>query len=259
MTITAAQVKELRELTWVWMMECKEALTMTDWDMEKAMEELRKKGLSKAAKKADRETSEWYIKIESEWNKCFVVSLSCETDFLAKSEGFQKLLANLMDMLKAGKTLEELEQVKKESVLELWENMTIKVAKVIEWSKVESYVHSNGKLASVVVSKKSDTDSEKLRQVAMHVTATNPEFLATTDISAESVEKEKAIQMEIMKNDPKMVGKPDQVLENILVWKLNKFKDDISLLEQAFVINPDLKVKHFIWEDTLEAFYRFSI
>jgi elongation factor Ts len=65
--------------------------------------------------------------------------------------------------------------------------------------------------------------------------------------------------MEIMKNDPKMVGKPDQVLENILVWKLNKFKDDISLLEQAFVINPDLKVKNFIWEDTLEAFYRFSI
>lgn len=259
MTITAAQVKELRELTWVWMMECKEALTMTDWDMEKAMEELRKKGLSKAAKKADRETSEWYIKIECEWNKCFVVSLSCETDFLAKSEGFQKLLANLMDMLKAWKTLEELEQIKKESVLELWENMTIKVAKVIEWSKIESYVHSNGKLAAVVVSKKSDTDSEKLRQVAMHVTATNPEFLATTDISAESVEKEKAIQMEIMKNDPKMVGKPDMVLENILVWKLNKFKDDISLLEQAFVINPDLKVKHFIWEDTLEAFYRFSI
>jgi elongation factor Ts len=65
--------------------------------------------------------------------------------------------------------------------------------------------------------------------------------------------------MEIMKNDPKMVGKPDQVLENILIWKINKFKDDISLLEQAFVINPDLRVKHFIWEDTLEAFYRFSI
>lgn len=259
MTITAAQVKELRELTWVWMMECKEALMATDWDMEKAMEELRKKGLSKAAKKADRETSEWFIKIECEAGKCYVVSLSCETDFLAKSEGFQKLLANLMDMLKAGKSLEELEQVKKESVLELWENMTIKEAKVIEWNKIESYVHSNGKLAAVVVSKKSDIDSEKLRQVAMHVTATNPEFLATTDISADAVEKEKAIQMEIMKNDPKMVGKPDQVLENILVWKLNKFKDDISLLEQAFVINPDLKVKHFIWEDTLESFYRFSI
>jgi len=259
MTITAAQVKELREMTWVWMMECKEALVKTDWDMEKAMEELRIKGLSKAAKKADRETSEGFIKIEIEGSKCYVVSLTCETDFLAKSDGFQKLLANLLDMLKAGKSLEELEQVKKESVLELWENMTIKVAKVIEWGKVESYVHSNGKLASVVVSKKSDTDSEKLKQVAMHVTATNPDFLSTSDISAEAVEKEKSIQMEIMKNDPKMVGKPEQVLENILAWKLNKFKEDITLLEQAFVVNPDLKVKQFIWEDTLEAFYRFSI
>ena len=259
MAITAAQVKELRERTWVWMMECKNALTMTDWDMEKAMEELRKKGLSKAAKKADRETSEWFIKIECEDNKCYVLSLTCETDFLAISEWFQKLLSRLMDMLKSGKTIEEMEQTKNESVLELGENMTIKVAKVIEWNKIESYVHSNGKLAAVVVSKKSDTDSEKLRQVAMHVTATNPDFLSTSDISVESVEKEKAIQMEIMKNDPKMVGKPDQVLENILIWKINKFKDDISLLEQAFVINPDLRVKHFIWEDTLESFYRFSI
>lgn len=259
MVVTAAQIKELREITWVWMMECKDALVATDWDMEKAMEELRKKGLSKAAKKADRETSEWCIKVEISWDKCFVVSLTCETDFLAKSEGFQSLLSELMNMLKAGKSLEDMEQVKKESVLKLGENMVIKAAKVITWAKVESYVHSNGKLASVVVSKKADTDAEKLKQVAMHVTATNPEFLATSDISTEAVLKEKAIQMEIMKNDPKMAGKPDQVLENILVWKLNKFKEEITLLEQAFVINPDLKVKHFIWEDTLEAFYRFNI
>lgn len=259
MTITASQVKELREITWVGMMECKEALVTTNWDMEKAIEELRKKGLAKAAKKADRETSEWFIKIECEWNKCYVLSLTCETDFLAKSEWFQKLVAKLMQMLKDGKSFEEMDQVKQESVLELGENMTIKAAQVVEWSKIESYVHSNGKLAAVVVSKKSDTDTEKLKQVAMHITATNPEFLATSDISVEAVEKEKAIQMEIMKNDPKMTGKPDQVLENILVWKMNKFKDDISLLEQAFVINPDLKVKQFIGEDTLEKFFRYSI
>lgn len=259
MVVTAAQIKELREITWVWMMECKDALVATDWDMEKAMEELRKKGLSKAAKKADRETSEGCIKIEINWDKCYVVSLTCETDFLAKSDGFQGLLSELMGMLKAGKTTEEMEQTKKESVLKLGENMVLKVAKVISGAKIESYVHSNGKLASVVVSKKADTDGEKLKQVAMHVTATNPDYLATSDISAEAVEKEKSIQMEIMKNDPKMAGKPEQVLENILVWKLNKFKEDITLLEQAFVINPDQKVKQFIWEDTLEAFYRFSI
>lgn len=259
MVVTAAQIKELREITGVWMMECKDALVATDWDMEKAMEELRKKGLSKAAKKADRETSEWSIRIECEWGKCYVVALTCETDFLAKSEGFQSLLTELMNMLKAGKSLEEMEQVKKESVLKLGENMVIKEAKVISWAKIDSYVHSNWKLAAVIVSKKSDTDGEKLRQVAMHVTATNPDYLATTDISEEVIVKEREIQKETMKNDPKLVWKPEQVLENILAWKINKFKDDISLLEQAFVINPDLKVKHFIWEDTLESFYRFSI
>nr|MDD3720323.1 translation elongation factor Ts [Candidatus Gracilibacteria bacterium] len=259
MTITASQVKELREITGVGMMECKEALVTTNGDMEKAIEELRKKGLAKAAKKADRETSEGYIKIDCEGSKCYVLSLTCETDFLAKSEGFQKLVSKLMQMLKDGKSIEEMEQIKQESVLELGENMTIKAAQVVEGSKIESYVHSNGKLAAVVVSKKSDTDSEKLKQVAMHITATNPEFLSTTDISVEAVEKEKAIQMEIMKNDPKMAGKPDVVLENILVGKMNKFKDEISLLEQAFVINPDLKVKQFIGEDNLEKFFRFSI
>lgn len=259
MVVTAAQIKELREITWVWMMECKEALVATDWDMDKAMEELRKKGLSKAAKKADRETSEWCIKVDCEWWKCYVISLTCETDFLAKSEWFQELLTKLMDMLKAWKSKEELEQVKKESVLKLGENMVIKDAKVISWAKLWSYVHSNGKLASVVVSKKSDVDWEKLKQVAMHVTATNPDYLSTTDIEESVLSKEREIQKETMKNDPKMTGKPEQVLENILNWKMNKFKEENSLLEQAFVVNPDLKVKQFIWEDTLESFYRFSI
>lgn len=241
------------------MMECKEALVSTDWDIEKAIEELRKKGLAKAAKKADRETLEGNIRIESDWTQCYVLSLTCETDFLAKSEGFQKLMTKLMQMLKDWKSFEEMDQTKQESVLELGENMTIKDAQVISWAKIESYVHSNGKLASVIVSKNTDTDSEKLKQVAMHVTATNPDFLSSSDISEEVINKEKEIQMEIMKNDPKMEWKPTQVLENILIWKINKFKEDISLLEQAFVINPDLKVKNFIWEDTLEKFYRFSI
>ncbi len=259
MTITASQVKELRERTWVWMLECKEALVKTDWDMELAIEELRKKGLSKAEKKADRETSEWTIKIECEWKKCYVLSLTCETDFLSKSEWFQKLVNKLMWMLKEWKSLDEIEQTKKESVLELGENMIIKEARVIESEKTANYVHSNWKLAAVVTSTKSDADDEKMRQVAMHITATNPDYLKTSDISEEVVNKEKEIQKETMKNDPKLAWKPDQVLENILAWKINKFKEEISLLEQVFVVNPDLKVKNFIWEDTIENFYRFSI
>lgn len=259
MTITAQQVKELRDRTGIGMMECKKALAETNGDVEKAIEELRKKGLAKAAKKADRETSEWWIKIDCEWGKCYVVSISCETDFLAKSEWFQKFLSKIMEMFKAGKSTEEIEQFKQESVLELWENLVIKDMKVIEGSKVESYVHSNGKLAAVVVSKSSETDNEKMKQIAMHITATNPEYLKTSDISEDIVSKEKSIQLEAMKNDPKMANKPEQVLENIIAGKINKFKDEISLLEQAFVINPDQRVKDFIWEDTLKEFFRFTI
>ena len=96
MTITANQVKELRDRTGIGMMECKKALVASDWDIEKAIEELRKKGLAKAAKKADRETSEWYIKAEIDWNNVYLVGVQCETDFLARSDGFQTMLSNLL-------------------------------------------------------------------------------------------------------------------------------------------------------------------
>ena len=124
---------------------------------------------------------------------------------------------------------------------------------------MESYVHSNGKLAAVVVAKESSADGAKMKQVAMHVTASNPEYLRTTDISEEVVEKEKSIQLEIMKNDPKMGNKTDDVLMKIIEGKMGKFKSEISLLEQGFVMDPNTKVKDFIGEDTLESFYRFSI
>ena len=259
MEITASLVKELRDRTWIWMMECKKALTIANWDMELAIEELRKKWLSKAWAKADRETFEWAIKIVVEWNKAYIVSVSCETDFLANSDRYKDMLDAVIKSLKANSSIEEAqEMINKNYSLEMWENLQIRDYKVVEWASLWAYIHSNNKLASLVVAK-SWTDENKLRQVAMHITATNPDFLSSSDISLEVLEKEKSIQMEIMKNDPKMSNKPEQVLENILVWKLNKFKEDISLLEQSFVVNPDLKVKDFIWNDTLEAFYRFSI
>jgi elongation factor Ts len=93
----------------------------------------------------------------------------------------------------------------------------------------------------------------------MHVTASNPEYLSPDEISNEVIEKEKALQLEIMKNDPKMSNKPDEVLLKIIEGKMNKFKSEISLLEQPFVINPDQKVKDFIGADTLESFFRFSV
>jgi len=259
MEITASLVKELRERTGIWMLECKKALIAANGDIEAAIEELRKKWLAKAASKADREALEWAIKIIVEWSKAYIVSVSCETDFLANSDRYKDMLNDVIALLKAGKTREDAKaMIDKNYSLEMWENLQIKDFVTVEGTSVWAYVHSNNKIASVVVAKVSIPE-EKLKQVAMHITAANPEFLNASDISSEVIEKEKAIQLEIMKNDPKMAGKPDEVLFKIIEGKMSKFASEVSLLEQAFVINPEQKVKDFIWADTISTFYRFSI
>lgn len=259
MEITASLVKELRERTWIGMMECKKALLATWWDIELAIEELRKKWLAKAASKADREALEWAIKIVIRQNKAYVVSVSCETDFLANSDRFQDMLNDLVSFLEAGKSIEEAKaMIDNDYSLEMWEKLEIKKFEVISWQSLWAYVHSNKKLAALVVSDK-DVPEEKLKQVAMHIVASNPEFLRVSDISEEVLEKERSIQLEIMKNDPKMAWKPDNVLLQIIEWKMKKFASEIALLEQDFVVNPSLKVKDFIWEDTISVFYKYSI
>ncbi len=260
MTITAAMVKELRERTGIGMMECKKALTETSGDMDKAIEELRKKGLAKAAKKADREALEGGIKILTDGGKAYVLSVSCETDFLANSDKFKAMLDVLVNFLKdngADSKDAAQEKINGDYALEMGENLQIKDYVVVEGGATGSYVHSNGKVAALVVAESGD--EEKLKQVAMHVTAANPEYLSPDDISDEIVDKEKALQLEIMKNDPKMAEKPEQVLVKIIEGKMGKFKSEISLLEQAFVIDPNTKVKDFLGGTTLTSFTRYAI
>ena len=261
MTITAAQVKELRERTGIGMMECKKALTATDGDIEKAIEELRKKGLAKAAKKADRETEEGGIFIEVDGATAFVLSISCETDFLAKSDRFDAMAKDIMSFLKEnGADSKEgaQEKINKDWALELGENLQIKDYISVDAEAAGAYVHSNKKVAALVLGA-NGTESDKLKQVAMHVTATNPEYISADDISDEVVEKEKAIQLEIMKNDPNMGNKSDDVLLKIISGKMGKFKAENSLLEQAFVIDPSQKVKDFIGAENVKAVHRFTI
>lgn len=261
MVITATQVKELRERTWIGMMECKKALTESNWDMEKAIEELRKKGLAKAAKKADREALEWGIKIITKWDKTWILSVACETDFLANSDKFKSMLTVICEyLLDNGESSKEAaqEKINSEYALELGENLQINEYSIIEGDVVSYYVHSNGKVAAVIVAN-AWTDEEKMKQIAMHVTASSPEYLSPEEISDEIVEKEKAIQLEIMKNDPKMAEKPDEVLLKIIEGKMWKFKSEISLLEQPFVIDPNQKVKNFIGENSIISFKRYSI
>ncbi len=259
--ITAALVKELRERTGIGMMECKKALSETDGDIEMAIEELRKKGLAKAAKKADRETLEGGLRIISEAGKSYVISVSCETDFLANSDKFKAMLDVIAAFLKAnGVDSRDAAQklIESDYSLEMGENLQIKDYEVLEGGVSASYVHSNGKLAAVVVAQ-TGGDETKLKQVAMHVTAANPEYLSPDEISQDVVENEKRIQLEMMKNDPAMGTKPDEVLLKIIDGKMGKFKGEISLLEQAFVIDPNTKVKDFLGSTELTAFKRYAI
>lgn len=263
MAITAQQVKELRDATGISMIECKKALEEANGDLELAHEVLRKRWLAKAAKAADRQTSEGGIRIEVDGDKAYVVSAQCETDFVANTPDFGNMLTDFISVLKSQGNEEtaraKMDEMKAEYVLKMGENINIKDVKIISGAKIGYYLHSNAKVAAVIVANDAGTDEEKLKQVAMHATATNPDYLNPSEISEEVLAKEKSIQLEMMKNDPKFAGKPEQVLENIIAWKMNKFKEEISLTEQAFVINPDIKVKDFIGENTLSAFYRFKI
>ena len=138
------------------------------------------------------------------------------------------------------------------------ENLQIKQYEIMKGWVVAAYVHSNGKLAAVTVAQVG-WDEVKLKQVAMHVTAANPEYLSPDEISEEVVEKEKQIQLEMMKNDPAMGTKPDEVLLKIIDGKMGKFKGEVSLLEQAFVMDPNVKVKDFLGSTKLTAFKRYAI
>ncbi len=261
MAVTMELIKELRARTGIGMMECKKALEATNGDIEAAIEELRKKGLAKAAKKADRDALEGGIKIISDDENAYVVSVSCETDFLAISDKFKAMLEVMAQHLKDnGVESKDAAQNLLESdyALEMGENLQIKDYEVINGWSVASYVHSNAKLAAVVVANPG-WDTVKLQQVAMHVTAANPEYLSPEEISEDVVEKEKQIQLDIMKNDENMGKKSDDVLLKIIEGKMGKFKWEISLLEQAFVIDPNQKVKAFLGDTTLSAFKRYSI
>lgn len=261
MAVSMDLVKELRERTGIGMMECKKALEQTDGDIEQAIEDLRKKWLAKAAKKADREALEWGIEVQIENGKAYVVSISCETDFLANTDKFQAMLQATVDFLKEnGPDSKEQaqEMINSNYSLEMGENIQIKDYEVIEGWALGQYTHSNRKIAAVAIADDGG-DASKLQQVSMHITATNPEYLSPEDISDDVVEKEKQIQLESMKNDPSMANKPDEVLMKIIDGKMGKFKSEVSLLEQPFVVDPSTKVKDFLGDTNLTDFRRYSI
>ncbi|SHG72566.1 translation elongation factor Ts (EF-Ts) [Cognatiyoonia sediminum] len=251
MAITAALVKELRESTGAGMMDAKKALTETDGDMEAAVDWLRTKGLAKAAKKSGRTAAEGLVAVAVEGGKGIAVEVNSETDFVGKNADFQKMVAGIaqvalgvndVDALKAadmdGKTVE---QTVTDAVAVIGENMSVRRMAALEGDAVVNYVHNAaatgmGKIGVLVATK--GENEAFARQVAMHIAATNPASLSEDDLDPAVVEKEKQVQMDIARES----GKPEQVIEKMIVGRMKKYMSEVTLVNQAFVVNPDLTV-----------------
>ena len=251
MAITAALVKELRDATGAGMMDAKKALTENDGDMDAAVDWLRTKGLAKADKKAGRTAAEGLVAVKAEGGSGVVVEVNSETDFVAKNEEFQGMVAGIagaamgvadVEALKAadmgGKPVSE---VVTDAIAKIGENMSVRRMAKINGAAVTSYVHNAaadgmGKIGVLVAY--SGGDEALARQVAMHIAAVNPAALAEADMDPAVVEKEKSIQIDIARES----GKPEQVIEKMIEGRMKKFIAESTLVNQAFVVNPDVTV-----------------
>lgn len=273
--ITAKDVKELREKTSAGMMDCKKALTECDGDMEKAIDWLREKGIAKAAKKSDRIAAEGLTRVGVEGDKAVIFEVNSETDFVAKNDQFLTLLEDIKAALfaNAPTTLEEALATNMNGVsisdaltsltATIGEKITLRRFEIVEKGADEvfgSYMHMGGKISAIVKLKGSASD-EVAKDIAMQVASMNPSYISRNEIPTDVVEHEKKVQLEIMKNDPKLASKPEKVLEGILEGKISKHFKDQCLNDQEFFKNPDLKVAQYAKEAKSEVinFVRYGV
>jgi elongation factor Ts len=270
MAITAALVKELRDSTGAGMMDAKKALTETNGDMEAAIDWLRTKGLAKAAKKSGRTAAEGLVAVVVDGGKGVAVEVNSETDFVGKNAEFQEMVGGIaktalgvadVEALKAadlgGKTVAD---VITDKIATIGENMSVRRMASVEGENVISYVHNAatagmGKIGVLVAMNGGDEAFGK--QVAMHIAAVNPAALSEADLDASVVEKEKQVQMDIARES----GKPEAVIEKMIVGRMKKFVAEATLLNQSFVVNPDLTVEAAAKEAgaTITGFVRLEV
>ncbi len=262
MAFTAADVKNLREMTGVGMMDCKKALTEADGNIDKAIEYLREKGLAASAKKAGRIAAEGMAYAAVIDGVGVVVEVNAETDFVGKNEKFVDFVKGVaavvakeapadLEALMACKYNDTLtvEQQQQEMVLVIGENIKVRrFARFAEGTSV-AYVHAGGKIG-VLVNLDTDLTYEQVEEAgkdaAMQIAALNPRFWDKSQVTEEVLEEEKRIMMVQMANDPKMANKPEQVREKIVMGKLNKFYSENCLLQQEFVKDNNFTVEKYI-------------
>ena len=259
--ITAQLVKELRDRTGISMMDCKSALVEADGDIDKAIEVLRKKSVIKAEKKSSRATNEGVIVIGQSSDGNFIIEVNTETDFAAKDADFQVFLSDLSAFCSDNnpKDLNELEESYKDQLLEIIQKIgeNIKISHFEKVSNEEgfvySYLHTDKKLAALV---KLDKDQPELgRDIAMQVSANSPLAISAEDIDQDIIDKEKEIAIATLEGE----NKPDDIKEKIVMGKLNKFKQENSLVEQPFIKDPDQKIKDILNGAKILAFARKKV
>ena len=257
MAISASMVKELREMTGAGMMDCKKALTETDGDMDKAVDYLRENGLAKAEKKAGRIAAEGIVKtnISADKKRASIVEVNSETDFVAKNEKFQAFVeavaaqaidtdaADIEAFLNEAWAADTSKTVNEElasMIATIGENMNIRRFEKVSCDNgiVVDYIHAGGKIGVLVAAETDSTSDavvECLKNVAMQVAAMNPKYLSSADVSDEYKEKEKEVLLAQAKNDPKNAGKPDEIIEKMIIGRLNKELKEVCLTEQLYV------------------------
>ena len=272
MAITAAMVKDLREKTGAGMMDAKKALTENDGDVDAAIDWLRTKGLAKAAKKSGRTAAEGLVAVAVDGANAVAVEVNSETDFVGKNAEFQEMVSGIaqaalgvddVDALAAadmgGKSVAD---TLTDKIATIGENMTLRRMAKASGDKVVSYIHNAaapgmGKIGVLVAY--SGDDEAFARQVAMHVAAADPrpQALTEAELDQEIVEKERQVQMDIARES----GKPEQVIEKMIVGRMKKFLAEVTLLNQAFVVNPDLTVEAAAKEAGIEitGFVRLEV
>ena len=272
--ITAALVKELREKTGAGMMDCKKALTECEGDIAKAIDWLREKGISKAAKKADRIAAEGLSKVLIDGNKACLVEINSETDFVAKNDQFLNLLDTTVKALinSDAKTVEEamqvtvdgktLENLFIDATATIGEKITLRRFEVVEKTDDQvfgSYMHMGGKISAVVVL--NGGNAEVGKDMAMQVASMSPTYVSRNDMPTEVIEHERSIQEEILKNDESLKNKPEKVLKGIVEGRVSKSLQEMCLVDQIYFKNQDLKCGQYLKENNAEVvrFVKYAV
>lgn len=284
--ISAATISELRSLTGAGMMDCKKALTETNGNLDEAVDWLRKKGIASAAKKADRAATEGLVVTLSNGTQAIALEVNCETDFVAKNEDFQKLCLAIAEQALTNKIV-DIEAIKNlvvngktaqdnltELVAKIGENMSLRRAEIREVSSgyVATYTHNAvvenaGKIGVLVALESDAKDTDRLnqlgRQIAMHIAAAKPEALSRDDVDPANLEREKTVLVD----QARASGKPENIIEKMVEGRINKYFEEICLLEQVFVLDGENKVatvvenlaKELGSPVTLKGFTRFTL